>query len=134
MEGKYIQLANINDLKNRTFNDKVYYTLRDIYWNCNNELDCEITKSFNVVLKNDYGGYSNILYENNFGYSRKLITYLKQLTTDRLSLFDGVHEEEPDSVFYLPFDTWGTQLQILISLLEHLENTKINNSLILDCT
>ena len=135
MEGKYIQLANINDLKNRTFNDNVYYTLLDIYWNCNEDLDCEIVKSFKVVLKNDFGNYSNILYETNFGYSRKLITYLKQLTLDRLSFFDGVPEEDSASGFYyLPVHTWWSQLKTLISLLEHLENTKVNNSLILDCT
>jgi len=30
---KYIELLNDNNLKNKSFEDCVYFTLRDIFWN-----------------------------------------------------------------------------------------------------
>ena len=75
---KYIYLMNENNLKKNSLNDNIYFTLRDIFANCNTSY-CLMANDFNSDLTN------NIYFEDrkmNFKYSNSLyeIDYVYRLS------------------------------------------------------
>lgn len=67
---KYIETMNKNDLKKRSLEDNIYFTLRDIFWNCNDTADCDLANHFNGILTNnvsydetnDIVNYTNVIF------------------------------------------------------------------------
>jgi hypothetical protein len=67
---KYISIMDDdNELKFTSFNNRVYYTLRDIFWNCEDTRTMDLANELTKKLIDDIG-YTNVLED---------VTYLKEL-------------------------------------------------------
>ena len=63
-----------NDFKKKSLEDNVYFTLRDIFWNCNSADTCDQSNSYNNRLtggicfeeRTDKFKYTNVLYEKDY--------------------------------------------------------------------
>jgi hypothetical protein len=134
---RYVGLMNDNSFKSKSLEDNVYFTLRDIFWNgCPD--DCFAANHYNSLLTNcilfEKRGanfeYTNILYDYNLDYTKKLYDWLSCLTGYKLtskpngwkdSMFDFENPDEDDEIDmsrYMKYDDWWDQLQELIKKLE----------------
>lgn len=118
---KYIVLHEPNDLKKKSLEHNIYFTLRDIFWN-GEENDCIRTNYYNNILrvnnctyKEEGFGFSNALRENPDNFTKNLYNYLKNF--DKKQIYFTNEGEEGDyetNVDYILFDDWWKQLQSLI--------------------
>jgi hypothetical protein len=76
---KYLQLANENHLKNKSLEDNVYFTLRDIFANVSGLDYCMEANGFNTKLT------------NGISYEERTIdfTYIKKLQSGRFASCGG---------------------------------------------
>jgi hypothetical protein len=124
---EYIELLFNNKLKSKSLEDNIYHTLRDIFWNCDEECDIIMTKKFNKILKNDdsfeNSEYTDVLYDYCSEFTQELYEYLKNFTKDRIYFIEDSVEKNMN---YIKLDDWCCQLQQLIKKLEEqLEKHKI---------
>ena len=115
---KYIALLDDNNFKLKSFNNCIYYTLRDIFWN-SDEHSCIKANDLNSLLvkeKTDINvEYTNVL--DDLSYIKKFYKFLKLITETN---FDFVKEPFDEEEKYIEFNIWLEQLQILIKNLEKL--------------
>jgi hypothetical protein len=118
---KYILLMNNNDFKNKSLNDNVYFTLRDIFLNANCADTCSEVNNFNYSLVGDVSfherteqfQYSNILDDKNYIY--KLLNWLGRFNVYWFEFEEG---EEFMTEDYIKFDDWWIQFEELKGLLQ----------------
>ena len=128
---KYLQLANENHLKNKSLEDNVYFTLRDIFANVSGLDYCMEANGFNTKLTNGISyeertidfTYTNVL--NDKIYIHKLSRWLSYIHKSDFEFEaindDGDTEEKEwylDTRNLFKFDDWWLQfeeLKILIT-------------------
>lgn len=126
---KYIHLLNENELKKKSFNDYVYFTLRDIFENAYDYYTISETNWFCQKLtgelyfedrKSTYT-YTNAL--NKLNYLKKLIKWLNQFD---INYFEFILLGEDDNINmkeYINWHEWWFQFDELRFLLkQHYEN------------
>lgn len=108
---KYISIMDDdNNLKFTSFNNRVYYTLRDIFWNCEDTRTMDLATSLNKKLIDDIG-YTNVLED--VTYLKELYNFLSKL---KESYFYFGYNKKQDDEVYIEFDIWFIQLQELVQL------------------
>lgn len=125
---KYLVLMNpnLNKLKEKSLNDRVYFTLRDIFRNGDNYNIIDIANEFNDKLT---GGIYFEERNNNFEYTKILedIIYLNDLIQwlskidENYFEFREVLEEDKHNIdmrCYIKYEDWKTELDKLITELE----------------
>ena len=119
---EYIELLYNNDLKSKSLEDNVYYTLRDIFWNCDEDYDLIMSNNFNKILKNNDSfenfEYTDVLYDYCCEFTQELYDYLKNFTKDKIYFIEDSVEKNKKDFHYIKFDDWWDQLQQLIKKLE----------------
>lgn len=144
MAGRYIYgirhvcLMNDNSFKSKSLEDNVYFTLRDIFWNgeisdlmAANHFNGLLTNHVSFEMRNANFEYTNLLYDYNSDYTKKLYNWLSRLTgykltskkpnvwTDSIFDFQEVEEdEEIDMTQYMKYVDWWDQIQELMKKLE----------------
>jgi hypothetical protein len=125
---KYIHLLNNNELKLKSLNDCVYFTLRDIFENAYNydtilEVNwfCEkLTGELYFEDRKSTYTYTDAL--NKPLYLKKLITWLNKID---MNYFEFILIGEDDQINieeYIKFDEWWFQFeQIKILIKQHYE-------------
>jgi hypothetical protein len=122
---KYLQLANENQLKSKSLEDNVYFTLRDIFNNVSGFDNCMEANSFNDALTNRISyqertndfTYTNVLNDKKYMY--RLSEWLSRIHKGEFE-FEALNDtEEKEKVWYydtihlFPFDDWWLQLEEL---------------------
>jgi hypothetical protein len=150
---KYIGLMNDNSFKSKSLEDNVYFTLRDIFWNCcfddvisANHYNGLLTNNVSFEERDNNFRYSNLLYDYNSDFTKKLYNWLLRLTgitstkpngwkdsmfqflnMDKPNAYSDhwLNDEEIDMATYMNYDDWWDQLKELIKKLkEQLEKHK----------
>ena len=128
---EYIELLYSNDLKSKSFEDNAYYTLRDIFWNCDQDYDIIMSNKFNKILKNENDSfesfeYTDVLYDYCSEFTQELYDYLKNFTKNRICFIEDSLEKNKKDFYYIKLDDWWYELQQLVKKLEQqLEKHKI---------
>jgi len=134
---KYLQLANENHLKNKSLEDNVYFTLRDIFANVSALDYCLEANGFNSKLTNgiyyeerkDFT-YTNVL--NDKTYVKELSVWLSYIDKSDF-VFEAIEDTEDteekewyyDTRNLMKFDDWWLQFEELRFLIrEHLKSLK----------
>jgi hypothetical protein len=105
---KYISIMDDdNNLKFTSFNNRVYYTLRDIFWNCEDTRTMDLANELSRKIKND----SNVLED--YAYLSQLYNLLSRLK-DSYFYFENTTKQ--DDEIYIEFDIWYKELQELRQL------------------
>jgi hypothetical protein len=125
---KYLQLANENHLKNKSLEDNVYFTLRDIFANVSGLDYCMEANGFNSKLTNgiyyeerkDFT-YTNVL--NDKTYVKELSVWLSYIDKSDFE-FEAIDDTEKEWYFdtrnLMKFDDWWLQFEELKNLIrEH---------------
>lgn len=140
---RYVGLMNDNSLKSKSLEDNVYFTLRDIFRN--GEINDLFTANhFNELLTNGISfeerderfEYTNLLYDYNSDFTKKLYEWLSSLTGYKVtskpnvwkdSMFEFLEvDDETDMSKYMKYDDWWDQLQELMKKIEEqLEKHKV---------
>jgi hypothetical protein len=121
---KYMYINDDNDFKKKSFEDNVYFTLRDIFWNTGSPDTCYQANEFNISLtcriyfeeRTDKFKYTNVLYEKD--YVERLQRWLKRFNH---YYFEFIELEEGDGVeyeSYMEFDDWWNQFEELRNLID----------------
>lgn len=123
---KYLQLANENQLKNKSLEDNVYFTLRDIFANVS-ELDyCMEANGFNTKLTNGISyeertidfTYTNVLDDKIYvDELSRWLSYIHKSDFEFEAINDDADTEEKDWYFdtrnLFKFDDWWLQFEEL---------------------
>ena len=120
---KYVELMNDNELKNKSLEDNVYHTLRDIFANADEIQICFEVNSYNRQLtdgvyfedRTEEFDYTNALYKEN--YVKRLIDYLSKFHPIYLK-FEPELEPDLDMTKYITLDVWWEQFEQLKNLLK----------------
>jgi hypothetical protein len=120
---EYIELLYSNDLKSKSFEDNIYYTLRDIFWNCDEDYDLIMSNKFNKILINKNNPFENfeyadVLYDYCSEFTQELYDYLKNFTKDRIYFIEDSVEKNKKDFYYIKLNDWWDQLQQLVKKLE----------------
>jgi hypothetical protein len=121
----YIYIHENNELKNKSLEDNVYFTLRDIFNNGNstdiilqaNDFNSQLVDNIYYEERSDQFQYTNILYDKE--YLLKLIKFLQPFNEH---WFEFTEFEEEDMKNYIKFDEWFEQFKDLKILLEERYN------------
>jgi hypothetical protein len=122
---KYMGIMENNDLKKKSLDDNVYFTLRDIFWNSMSADIVFQASNFNHKLSGgicyEYRAenfcYTNILYQDkNFIY--KLLKWFKKIDIHHFDFLEPDIDEEIDMKKFMKFDDWWVQFINLINLIE----------------
>ena len=131
---KYISLANENHFKKKSFEDNVYFTLRDIAMNIAGLDYFMEAKIFELKLANEIYydertkdfKYSNVLNDKNYIF--RLIYWLSHISKSDFEfepLNENANKEEKEWYYeqdnlLFPFDDWWSQFENLKNIiLEH---------------
>ena len=135
---KYIVLSEGNGLKIQSFEDNVYFTLRDIYLNADAYNTCMLSNYYSNQLdggiefsdRTIHFQYNHILNEKT--YIRELSYWMNSLTQEFFEFTDrdetAYHEENKGK--YMRFDEWWQQFEYLRKMVNKcvsnlaLENTR----------
>ena len=120
----YLRLFHPNDWKQKSLEDNIYFTIRDIFQNIDDFQFAMEANVFNDTLTNgvvyeertDNFTYMNILNED-FSFVCKLLQWLSYICEYYFD-FEEVVEETIDLDKYIPFEEWISQLDILKKLLD----------------
>lgn len=120
----YLRLFHPNDWKQKSLEDNIYFTIRDIFQNIDDFQFAMEANMFNDTLTNgvsyeertDDFTYSNILNED-FSFVCKLLEWLSYICEYYFD-FDEVVEDTIDLDKYITFEAWISQLDILKELLD----------------
>ena len=125
MSIKYIRLCNDNFLKDKSLEDNVYFTLRDIFANISGSDYCVEANEFNSKLTN------NIYYEDrtpDFKYTKildnkiylsKLIKWLMSMTQTDFEFDFEFETLNNDNSYTLLLEDWWIQFERLKELLNN---------------
>ncbi len=128
---RYLGLMNDNELKSKSLEDNVYFTLRDIFWNADCD-DCMSANHYNGLLTNDVSfeergenfKYANILYDHNSDYTKKLYNFICRIIKYKNTIFDfqelSVIDEDNSKQKYIKYDEWLEQVYDLRQKLEEI--------------
>lgn len=113
-----------NDLKKKSLEDNIYFTLRDIFWNCTSADTCSEVYSFNNLLsggvyfeiRTDKFKYTNALYEKD--YVERLQRWLKYFSNYYFHFRELEEGEEIEDEAYMKFDDWWVQFEELRQLID----------------
>ena len=134
---KYIKLMNDNNFKKKSLEDNVYFTLRDIFMNIRDFDRCISANYYNGILTNDVSfeerdsnfRYSNVLYDYNLDFTKKLYNWIEHLSKYKHCIFDfdkPEEQEEIDMSKYMNYDEWWEQfIDLREKLKEQLEKHKL---------
>ena len=89
---KYVRLMDSNDLKRQSLEHNIYFTLRDIFWN-GEENDSYMATHFNGLLLINPKSYSFGFNKLTFSFARKLHNYLNNFHENRIYFTDEDGEE-----------------------------------------
>ena len=125
----YLRLFHPNDWKQKSLEDNIYFTIRDIFQNIDDFQFAMEANMFNDKLTNGVVyeertmefTYSNILNED-FSFVYRLSKWLSYICEYYFD-FEEVVEETIDLDKYILFDEWISQFDILKELLDE----KLNN-------
>jgi hypothetical protein len=121
---KYIELLFEDNLKNKSLNDWVYYSLQDAHWNAEDEkyslIVVDLIKQLIKECKNDNNVYTNVIDDAN--YVKKVYGFLNSLDENA---FYFIEEPLDNEVNYIEYNVWFNNLQ---KLLQHLENLLVQNA------
>lgn len=131
---KYIYLCNDNDLKKKSLCDNLYFTLRDVFINCDsydilaqaNKINGHLTNNTYLEERPDEFIYSNILEQ--IDYVKRIINWLKSIKNDKW--FEFTNTTINNEYKYMRFDDWWDQYKELIILLENRLETLEENELL----
>lgn len=118
---KHMYINDDNDFKKKSFEDNVYFTLRDIFWNAGSPDTCYQANDFNISLtgriyfeeRTDKFEYTNVLYEKY--YVERLQRRLKRFNHYYFEFEEP--DEEIDMDKYMKFDDWWFQFEELRNLI-----------------
>lgn len=120
----YIELLFEDNLKNKSLNDWVYYSLQDTHWNAEDEkyslIVVDLIKQLIKERKNDNNVYTNVIDDTN--YVKKVYGFLNSLDE---KAFYFIEEPLDNEVNYIEYNVWFNNLQ---KLLQHLENLLVQNA------
>lgn len=133
----YIELLYKNEFKKRSIEDNIYFTLRDIFWNCDS-IDSNKANYFNSILiggNNNINGYdeyndityTNVVHDENDNFVVELYDYLKMFKKNRFTFFIDDYCVFPDNELYLRFDIWWRQFEDLVLELHQIVVSRKNN-------
>ena len=120
----YLRLFHPNDWKQKSLEDNIYFTIRDIFQNIDDFQFAMEANMFNDKLTNgivyeertsDFI-YSNVLNED-FSFVYKLSKWLSYICEYYFD-FEEVVDETIDLDKYILFDEWTSQLTVLKELLD----------------
>jgi hypothetical protein len=112
---KYIATMNAHNLKLNSFEDCVYHTLRDVFWNCDcdadylikiNNLTCQIIKQ-----NTDYDTIEYTHNLNNLHFMKKIYKFLERIDDDTFKFSD---EDFDMKETYVEYDVWLNEFQTLL--------------------
>ena len=123
---KYLQLDNENHLKNKSLEDNVYFTLRDIYANVAGLDYCMEANLYNSKLTNgicyeertiDFT-YTNVLNDKTFIHELSIwLSYIDKSDFEFEAINDDANTEENEWYFdtrnLFKFDDWWLQFEEL---------------------
>jgi hypothetical protein len=120
----YLRLFHPNDWKQKSLEDNIYFTIRDIFQNIDDFQFAMEANMFNDTLTNSVVyeerttefTYSNILNKD-FSFVYKLLQWLSYICEYYFD-FEEVVDETIDLDKYILFDEWTSQLDILKKLLD----------------
>jgi hypothetical protein len=128
---KYLQLANENNLKKKSLEDNVYFTLRDIFVNVSGIDYCMEANSFNNILTNGISyeertidfTYTNVLNDKIYiDQLSEWLSYIQKSDFEFEAINDDVDTEEKewyfDTINLFKFDDWWTQFEELRILIK----------------
>jgi hypothetical protein len=133
---RYVGLSNDNNYKNKSVEDNIYFTLRDIFWNgreCSeimtaNRFMSLLTDNISYDERDELFQYTNVVYDSKSNYTQNLYNWLLQFTKIDISNPDGrkdylfdfmdvLPEEEFNINKYIKYDIWWYRLIGLINTL-----------------
>ena len=120
----YLLLIHPNDWKQKSLEDNIYFTIRDIFQNIDdfqfaieaNVFNDKLTNGVSYEERTDDFTYSNILNED-FSFVCELLEWLSYICEYYFDFYEVV-EEKIDLDKYIPFEAWISQLTILRELLD----------------
>ena len=120
---KYICHMDNGDLKKKSLEDNVYFTLSDIFCNTRelstiikvNEFSDELTGNVCFEDRTDKFEYTNVLYQKD--YVKKLQNWLNIFSEGDLE-FEKVDDKEINMSKYIKLDDWWVQFEELKNLLD----------------
>jgi hypothetical protein len=123
---KYLQLANENHIKNKSLEDNVYFTLRDIFANVSGLDYCMEANGFNTKLTNGISyeertidfTYTNVLNDKIYIKNlSKWLSYIQKCDFEFEAINDNADTEEKEWYFdtrnLFKFDDWWLQFEEL---------------------
>jgi hypothetical protein len=121
---KYMYIKDDNDFKKKSFEDNVYFTLRDIFWNAASSDTCFQANDFNTMLtggiyfeeRTDKFKYTNLLHEKN--YVKLLQRWLKRFNHYYFEFEEPYEYEEINIDKFMKFDDWWVQFEEIINLID----------------
>ena len=121
---KYMYINDDNDFKKKSLYDNVYFTLRDIFCNCNSLDTCFQANDYNSLLTNNIYfedrtekfRYTNVLYEKD--YVERLQSWLKHFNIHYFEFEEPEEDEEIDMKEYMKWDDWWVQFINLKQLID----------------
>ena len=119
---KFIRLMDNGDLKKKSLEDNVYFTLSDVFCNTRelstiikvNEFNDELTGNVCFEDRTDKFEYTNVLYQKD--YVKKLQNWLNIFSENNLE-FEKVDDKEINIKEYIKLDDWWVQFEELKNLL-----------------
>lgn len=122
---KYVALMNDNNLKLKSLNDCVYYTLRDIFWNVDYEYYKTIMELNSLLIDEKKAGpieYKNVF--DDLDSIKKLYGFFTSIEESYFEFVDEPFDKEDD---YIKYDVWWEQLQQLNKQLREIMDDKMNH-------
>lgn len=121
---KYVYIYDDYDNKKKSLEDNVYFTLRDIFWNCDSLDTCLEVNSLNEHLtggvcfeeRNVHFKYTNILHEKD--YVARLQRWLTRFSIYYFKFFEIEKGEEIDYAAYIKYDDWLVDFEKLRQLID----------------
>ena len=120
---KHMCVLHDDNFKKKSLEDNVYFTLLDIFWNCDSADVCMISNKFNTELT------GNVSYEDrtdSFQYTKMLqqpneiISWLDRITPAYFEFMEVDFETVEE---YILFDDWWKHFKELIQILKNQRNT-----------
>ena len=116
---KYMYIMDDPSLKLVSFEDNVYFTVRDIFANVSNTDMCYEANEFNALLTNTVHlsdrssnfQYANVLYQPQ--YINKLSKWLNHIDASDFDLVKHNELLECEYSIYMKFDAWWVQFELL---------------------
>jgi hypothetical protein len=113
---KYIQLMNDNSLKNKSFEDEIYFSLRDIFLNIDefdnvliaNKMNRILTGNISFEERGDNFEYAIIIKDPQSSYVNDLYEWLYKIEPSSFRIYDGGNENVNMNE-YMKFDDWWEQ-------------------------